>query len=110
MKVIDLLNKIANGEETPEKIRVLGNEFEYDNYDLKYRNIKKDRNNLLEHIGFYKGLVLNDEAEIIEDTPKEYINVSEEQVLFNNLSYEDQQFILKQMRMLQPCKLKNNGE
>lgn len=31
--------------------------------------------------------------------------ISEEQVLFNKLSYEEQQFILKQMRMLQPCEL-----
>ena len=31
--------------------------------------------------------------------------VSEEQVLFNKLSYEEQQFILKQMRMLQPCEI-----
>ena len=35
----------------------------------------------------------------------EETTVSEEQVLFNKLSYEQQQFILKQMRMLQPCEL-----
>jgi hypothetical protein len=35
----------------------------------------------------------------------EETTVSEEQVLFNKLSYEEQQFILKQMRMLQPCEL-----
>ena len=31
--------------------------------------------------------------------------VSEEQVLFNKLNYEEQQFILKQMRLLQPCEI-----
>lgn len=31
--------------------------------------------------------------------------VSEEQVLFNKLNYEEQQFILKQMKLLQPCEL-----
>ena len=71
MTIIDLLVKIANNEEVPERIRVLGNEFKYDNYDLKYINIKKDRDDLLEHIGFYKGLVLMGEVEIIEDTPEE---------------------------------------
>ena len=30
MKVIDLLNKILNGEELPKKIRVFGEEFELD--------------------------------------------------------------------------------
>ena len=35
----------------------------------------------------------------------EEATVSEEQVLFNKLNYEEQQFILKQMRMLQPCEL-----
>lgn len=35
----------------------------------------------------------------------EETTISEEQVLFNKLNYEDQQFILKQMRMLQPCEL-----
>ena len=31
--------------------------------------------------------------------------ISEEQVLFNKLNYEEQQFILKQMKLLQPCGL-----
>lgn len=35
----------------------------------------------------------------------EETTVSEEQVLFNKLNWEKQQFILKQMRMLQPCEL-----
>lgn len=35
----------------------------------------------------------------------EETTVSEEQVLFNKLKWEEQQFILKQMRMLQPCEL-----
>lgn len=33
MKVIDLLNKIAKGEEVPKKIKVFGEEFNYDGYD-----------------------------------------------------------------------------
>ena len=54
MKVIDLLNKIANGEEVPKRINYGGmvNDYEY----------------LLNNI---KRFSLNDEVEIIEDTPKE---------------------------------------
>ena len=102
MKVIDLLNKIANGEKVPKKI--YWGKYEFINGEFKngtlYRIMSK-----------FTTEKLNEEVEIIEDTPKEYINVSEEQVLFNNLSYEEQQFILKQMRMLQPCEIidKING-
>ncbi len=60
MKIIDLLNKIANGEEPKIK---------YDNVILKYnknekRFIDKDRLNLLYEIDFSE---LNDEVEIIEE-------------------------------------------
>lgn len=105
MKIIDLLNKIANGEEVPKKIKVYNDIYKYESFNSLYWNSKNKH--LLE---VYNGIILNYEVEVIEDTPKEYINVSEEQVLFNNLSYEEQQFILKQMRMLQPCELENNGE
>ena len=63
MKIIDLLNKIANGEEPKIK---------YDNVILKYnknekRFIDKDRLNLLYEIDFSE---LNDEVEIIEEDKK----------------------------------------
>lgn len=35
----------------------------------------------------------------------EETTVSEEQVLFNKLSYEDQELIIKIMKTLQPCEL-----
>ncbi len=68
MKVIDLLNKLANGEEVPKKIIVLDTEFYYDEDNLKYRNIEKTKDDLFEHLDFYKGLALNDEVEIIKNT------------------------------------------
>ena len=40
MKVIDLLNKIANGEEVPEKIK-------YDTKEMKYDHNKQD------YLGYY---------------------------------------------------------
>ena len=59
MKIIDLLNKIANGEEPKIK---------YDNHILKYNKneekfIDKDGLNSLYEIDFSE---LNDEAEILE--------------------------------------------
>ena len=68
MKVIDLLNKIANGEEVPKKIK-------YNIFELK----RTMSNNLLrlyvDEEGmffpeYYNGLVLNDEVEIIEEEKK----------------------------------------
>jgi hypothetical protein len=60
MKIIDLLNKIANGEEPKIK---------YDNVILKYnknekRFTDKDKFNVLYEIDFSE---LNDEVEIIEE-------------------------------------------
>ena len=71
MKVIDLLNKIANKEEVPKKIKVLFNVFVYDEDNYKYRNIDEEKDDLFEHLEFYKGIALNDEINIIEDTSKE---------------------------------------
>lgn len=66
MKVIDLLNKIANGEEVPEKIKYSGLDYQFQHNCMEYltdygtcfiRNISSKS--------------LNNEVEIIEDTPKE---------------------------------------
>jgi hypothetical protein len=108
MKVIDLFNKIANEEEVPKKIKYADYIYYLDNEWEGVCYKREDDYGIFEDFFVFENL--NDEVEVIEDTPKEYINVSEEQVLFNNLSYEEQQFILKQMRMLQPPKEKANGE
>ena len=60
MKIIDLLNKIANGEDTPKEIK-------YDGYTFKKANesyIEEDGDNLTDHI-CYDYSNLNDEVEII---------------------------------------------
>ena len=75
MKVIDLLNKIANGEEVPEKIK-------YDTKEMKYDHNKQD------YLGYYSNgngewlfqylfdrcrnteHFINDEIEIIEEDKK----------------------------------------
>lgn len=67
MKVIELLNKIANKEEVPKYIK-------YGNYELTYDEDTQDFYNepactyaLLNNIH----QKLNDKIEVIEDTPKE---------------------------------------
>ena len=75
MKIIDLLNKIANGEEVPEKIK-------YDTKEMKYDHNKQD------YLGYYSNgngewlfqylfdkcrnteHFINDEVEIIEEEKK----------------------------------------
>jgi hypothetical protein len=66
MKVIDLLNKIANGEEVPEKIKYLGIEFSFQHNCIEYIN---DYGTCL--IRNISSKSLNDKVEVIEDTPKE---------------------------------------
>ena len=76
IKIIDLLNKIANNEEVPKKIRYDGNDYYFCNHCEIYEVIEsselcgKDLYNLLDN--------LNDKVEIIEEDNKtEYENVEE---------------------------------
>jgi len=67
MKIIDLLNKIANGEEVPKKIMFLGNTYRYDEINETYRNIIGNTNiGEMHNLEFY----LNEEVEIIEENNK----------------------------------------
>ena len=63
MKIIDLLNKIANGEEMPEKIRYYNTLYYWDVENKDYRD------NLNESFRAYHDFltILNDEIEIIEE-------------------------------------------
>ena len=65
MKVIDLLNKIAKGEEVPNKIKWADDEWSYSNGPSK--NYLTDLEDLFSTID---GSNLNDEIEIIEEKPK----------------------------------------
>lgn len=60
MKVIDLLQRIANGEEVPEKIQVYSDIFVLD-YGNKVYEHEKTRTNLL---SIYNGNILNYEVKI----------------------------------------------
>lgn len=66
MKVIDLYNKIANGESVPKEIKVNDNIYHYDETDCN--EFYRYRTMLNEFLTDY--VDLNDEVEIIEDSPK----------------------------------------
>ena len=83
IKVIDLLNKIANGEEAPKKIKHWKEEYERDESGfIKYES-KTERNLCLDLVQ-----CLNDEVEIIEEDKK----IEELKITRNEL---DNQFFLK---------------
>ena len=64
MKVIELLNKIAKGEEVPKKIKYIKTEFEYDDCnEFYYDNVGYSMYRLM----FEEGNCLNDEVEVIEE-------------------------------------------
>ena len=73
MKVIDLLNKIANGEEVPKNIKLFGVTFDYIQENETYLS-HYGKVNLLDmndHLLRNKNIkLLNEEIEIIEDKSK----------------------------------------
>lgn len=81
MKVIDLLDKIANGEEVPKKVKYKNKIYEWKEYDTCYGKIwtkkgwKKEFGYVAEENRTYFYLKhcyqdLNDEVEIIEEEPR----------------------------------------
>ena len=70
MKIIDLLNKIANGEDVPRELIYKGFLWEYDvNNKMWFYYFGEGRNHRFDRL-FYIGQILNDEVEIL-DEPKE---------------------------------------
>ena len=66
MRVIDLLNKIANGEEVPEKIRIAGSTYILDNgKELCYKY--EGHSSTLCFDWYIENRKLNEEVEIIEE-------------------------------------------
>ena len=69
MKVIELLTKIANGEEVPKEIKYDTMNYVFRHYDYKevHGELIDEQSSWLEKIDFYK---LNEEVEIIEEDKK----------------------------------------
>lgn len=69
IKIIDLLNKIANNKEVPEKIKIKNVIYEYRGY--MYCTEKANYQDIEDYLfGKWNFNILNDEAEIIEETKK----------------------------------------
>ena len=79
MKVIDLLNKIANGEEVPKRIKYKGKcwhlKQNYTNTLPYYSNGYNNDNLFTGEEEFYFSQSLNDEIELIEDKKIEKIKM-----------------------------------
>ena len=96
IKIIDLLNKIANNEEVPKKINFRGNIYEWEdgwyltkekNYKVCLGGKKEDRNILI--------TAFNDQVEIIEEPKKiEKISWREKESLSGELTTNEKQEIL----------------
>lgn len=95
MKIIDLLNKIAKGEEVPKKIKWETVVWEYD--DSSSKNYVIDYGDLFSSIS---GSNLNDEIEIPEDVVFENI---EEMIKLNNVSGSSDLIALSQMQWENNC-------
>lgn len=69
MKIIDLLNKIANGEEVPTTIKYQDNYYnlirkyneDWEEYEFGYKNLNGG------YLNIWRDNVLNDEIEILEE-------------------------------------------
>ena len=92
MKIIELLNKIANGEETPKKFRYDNNIFVYDEKDKDYIYSNGNISFFTDYFTYIYHLedvlmILNDEVEIIEEEKEiEFEDVKE---LGNNFTFEN---------------------
>ena len=97
MKIIDLLNKIANGEETPKKIKYKNEIYErYQNItinNLYYYQVPNKCKFLIDQLSLASDLL--DEVEIIEEPKKiEKISWSKKKSLAGELTANEKQNIL----------------
>ena len=87
MKIIDLLNKMANGEEVPEKIKVGNIIYIYESWEHFYYTDNEEREDLLVKGKDYSTIdFLNWNVELIEDNTIDIDNIEELNVgdLLNN--------------------------
>lgn len=85
MKIIDLLNKIANGEEVPKKIKVSCFEFEWRAGGRYYENTTKGNYQTLLQDWLNNANKLNSEVKIIEDEEIDIQNIEDLGVSINNV-------------------------
>jgi len=86
MKVIDLLNKIANGEEVPKKIKYCDEMFGFTGYNSASKNYNNELEDLFEILD---GSMLNDEVEILEEEKKIPEKLENEKEFYAYTRYEE---------------------
>lgn len=97
MKIIDLLNKIANGEEVPKKIKYGDEKFVFSNKTHQYyvgdnsNDINTYYNNSLKE-RLYNFIYLNDEVEIIEEDKPAIAREELENRIENALEFLETQY------------------
>lgn len=75
IRIIDLLNKIANGEEVPRKFTYKGYLWEYDiKNEMWFYYFGEDKSHRFDRL-FYLHMCLNDEVEIIEEDKEEFEDI-----------------------------------
>ncbi len=100
MKVIDLLNKIANGEEVPKRIKYRRGIYKWNGQYYMSTIHNADMENLSFDEYFCITGILNDEVEIIEDMPKEDKKIEKFKVIKDNedcnvlLDYDNKKYII----------------
>ena len=94
IKIIDLLNKIANNEEVPEKIKINNVIYEYRGY--MYCTEKANYQDIEDYLfGKWNFNILNNYAEIIEEPKKiEKISWGEKESLAGDFTESKKQEIL----------------
>ena len=105
IKIIDLLNKIANDEKVPEKIKIKNVIYEYRGY--MYCTEKANYQDIEDYLfGKWNFNILNDYAEIIEE-PKKIEKI--EPVRGSDLSdLTDKDMVLRNNALVELCKTLNN--
>ena len=98
MKIIELLNKIANNEEVPKKIKVSCYEFEWREGGRYYANITKGNYQTLLQDWLDNANKLNSEVEIIED--EEEIDEIPEVFIKKSTAGEDVKFLARKYNQL----------
>ena len=88
MKVIDLLVRIANGKEIPEKIKYENYIYWYDKDWKDYKNAQVEYRSYLISCRYHTTDFLNNEVEIIEDTPEEDKKIDRVSLLDVNTDYK----------------------
>ena len=112
MKVIDLLNKMANNEEVPEKIKVDNIIYIYESWEHFYYTDNEAREDLLIRGKDYStNDFLNWNVELIEDEPIDIDNIEKlDKCKFghgNTISYQESKIIDKINKLVQAVKQLN---